>query len=165
MVGAMSTKATTVDGFWARVHKTDGCWLWSGLKEKFGYGVVGCRRLISARRTHTHRLAWELTYGPIPDGLCVLHRCDVPACCRPSHLFLGTRAENMADKTSKGRTPHGEGSALAKLSAYDVEYIRANYGFRGQNGKKSAVQMAKELGVTDSTVRDIVKRKLWAHVK
>jgi hypothetical protein len=73
---------------------TTGCHVWTSTLATGGYGRV----LVSA-----HRLAWELAHGPIPDGLLVLHRCDNPPCCNPEHLFLGTVADNMADKTAKGR--------------------------------------------------------------
>lgn len=57
----------------------------------------------NGRALYAHRAAWEDAYGPIPPGLCVLHKCDNPRCARPDHLFLGTRAENNLDMTSKGR--------------------------------------------------------------
>jgi hypothetical protein len=79
------------------LDRETGCWLWSG-------GGVRPYGLIS---TGTHRLAWELANGPIPDGMQVLHRCDEPRCCNPDHLFLGTQSDNMADKVRKGRTRNG----------------------------------------------------------
>ena len=87
--------------FWKRVKKTKDCWEWQGMKKKDGlpYGLVK----IFFRRFYAHRVAWELTNGPIPKGLNVLHRCDNPVCVRPSHLFLGTQADNIADMVSKGR--------------------------------------------------------------
>jgi hypothetical protein len=71
-----------------------GCHVWTGSKYGRGYGNL---------QIATHRLAWELANGPIPEGLSILHRCDNPACCNPDHLFLGTQADNMADKVRKGR--------------------------------------------------------------
>lgn len=85
--------------FWAKVHKTDACWMWTGAVNGHGYGHCG-------RHGHTHsahRLAWELAYGAIPEGMSVLHRCDVPLCVRPEHLFLGTQADNIHDMHAKGR--------------------------------------------------------------
>jgi hypothetical protein len=72
-----------------------GCWLWEGPVNFFGYGL--------SHHSRVHRLAWEEANGPIPDGLFVLHRCDVPSCCNPDHLFLGTHQDNADDKKRKGR--------------------------------------------------------------
>lgn len=88
--------------FWRRVDRAggpDACWLWLGPKTPRGYGATS--RLNKSVRAH--RLSWELTNGPIPDGLIVCHRCDNPSCVRPSHLFLGTHADNMQDCSAKGR--------------------------------------------------------------
>ncbi len=69
------------------------CWLWTGSPMGFGYG----RLWREDRFVVAHRVAWELAFGPIPEGLWVLHRCDVPPCVNPSHLFVGTSRDNMAD--------------------------------------------------------------------
>lgn len=86
--------------------RQDECWIWIGTKKQKGYGELSLgikpRKLIKA-----HRLAWILAYGPIPDNLFVLHKCDQPSCVNPDHLFLGTNADNMADCFLKGRTASG----------------------------------------------------------
>ena len=86
--------------FWNYVNKTEGCWLWTGACASRGYGHLVIKK---PRYTTAHRLSWEIHNGPIPKGLWVLHHCDTPACVRPDHLFLGTRADNEHDRTMKGR--------------------------------------------------------------
>lgn len=84
-----------------RTLKTPGCWLWQG-GTSGGYGLI-TDRIGSGKNALTHRLAWELAYGPIPRGLCVLHSCDVRNCVYPEHLFLGTKGDNNRDCIRKGR--------------------------------------------------------------
>ena len=86
--------------FWSKVDRTGECWLWQGAKFPFGYGHAVYRGVHS----HAHRAAWTIEYGN-PGGMHVLHRCDNPPCVRPKHLFLGTYADNAADKMRKGRDP------------------------------------------------------------
>ena len=79
----------------------DACWMWTGALAGRGYGKlrdVGVRRLLYA-----HRVSWEVTNGPVPDGFCVLHQCDNPACVNPSHLWVGTKKDNTQDMVRKGR--------------------------------------------------------------
>lgn len=88
---------------WEKVVKDpspDGCWIFMGAKSSFGHGIIANA---DGTRWRAHRLSWELTNGPIPDGMLVLHHCDVPPCVRPDHLFLGTQTDNMSDCVSKGR--------------------------------------------------------------
>ena len=85
--------------FWKYVEKTDSCWLWTGAKIGNGYGHITVKR----QSIKTHRFSWELHYGAIPAGMFVCHRCDVKACVRPDHLFLGTNQDNQLDAVAKGR--------------------------------------------------------------
>jgi hypothetical protein len=80
----------------------DGCHLWTGPVNNMHYGYLGLGRRHSGRAL-AHRAAWEQANGPVPTGLCVLHRCDTPRCCRVDHLFLGTMADNTHDCIAKGR--------------------------------------------------------------
>lgn len=91
---------TMAERLWPRVVvDANFCWVWMGARARFGHGSM----TIEGRRRSPHQIAWLLAHAVIPDGLQVLHRCDVPACINPDHLFLGTQADNMADMRSKGR--------------------------------------------------------------
>ena len=85
----------------AKVDKSDGCWMWTGARNRQGYGQLrtGHRGLLEM----AHRLAWEFYRGPVPPGMHVLHRCDNPPCVNPDHLWLGTPKSNALDRQAKGR--------------------------------------------------------------
>ena len=92
-----------MERFWNKVMKiveTDECWEWIAFKNKDGYGLFG----YNGKNQKAHRVSWQLHNGPIPDGLCVLHKCDNPSCVNPNHLFLGTNADNIKDRVNKNRT-------------------------------------------------------------
>jgi hypothetical protein len=93
--------ATPAIRLWWQVSQlgANECWPWTGRCDTFGYGRIGIER----KEHPAHRVAYELTRGPIPDGICVLHHCDHPACCNPAHLFLGTKKDNTQDMIAKGR--------------------------------------------------------------
>lgn len=80
--------------------KPSGCIEWTGVLSNKGYGVL---KVGAEGRTQAHRACWELNFGPVPHGMCVLHKCDNPACFNPKHLFLGTKGDNNRDRSSKGR--------------------------------------------------------------
>lgn len=87
-----------------RVSKTDTCWLWTGEKNRWGYGRISIERP-DRQRFLVHRLMYERFVGPIPEGKILMHTCDVRNCCNPEHLIPGTQAENLADARAKGRFP------------------------------------------------------------
>jgi hypothetical protein len=149
------------DHFWAKVDRRghDECWPWLASRDSHNYGHIsrpGNRNnLILA-----HRAAWELTHGQIPSELQVLHRCDNRPCCNPHHLFLGTNADNVADKVAKGRGVKGSLHPKSKLSENDVQMIRATYA----DGAVTHRALARFFGVNSSTITNVLARKHWRHV-
>lgn len=146
--------------FWLHVNKTETCWLWTGARQR-DYGKVrvylGHRKYADRR---AHRVAWELTNGPITDpDLCVCHKCDVRLCVRPDHLFLGTRAENLSDMTAKGRRARGAQSGQSAITPDIVRLIRSGSLRRGELSR-----LARELGVTSSALSLIRLGKNWKSV-
>lgn len=105
--------------FWRHVKVGDGCWEWTRSKSyaKFWDGQ---------RSVFAHRKSWEIHHGPIPEGMCVCHRCDNPICVRPDHLFLGTQRDNIIDMVSKGRWNRGPDSRSI-ISPEEAESIRTDW--------------------------------------
>jgi hypothetical protein len=132
------------------------CVIWSGRRQRQGYGV----RYFRGKSWLVHRLAWEEAHGPIPDGLCVLHRCDNPPCYNLDHLFLGTRADNIADMEAKGRARkvRGEAHGLSRLSDGEVRELRDLYAAGGVRQSDLAAQFA----IGQTTVCEIVRGRTRA---
>jgi len=132
-----------------------GCWIWTGaLHVRDGYGVFST--LDPKMVWGAHRYAWQLRNGPIPDGMHVLHRCDVRCCVNPDHLFLGTHADNMRDKVSKNRQSIARGSR-PQLSPGQVLEIR------GSN--LPLVELGKLYGVTRISIGNIRSGRTWSRLK
>ena len=113
------------DRFWSKVDKSEDCWLWTAATDPNGYGRVRYNR----ENNKAHRVAWILTNGKIPIGLCVLHDCDNPPCVNPDHLYVGTMADNCRDRDEKGRgvappVHSGETHHFAKLTNEQIAEIR-----------------------------------------
>jgi hypothetical protein len=144
-----------------------GCWIWTAHVNDHGYGRmrVGGKYDEHGQMILAHRLSWVLNRGGIPDHLHVLHRCDVPSCVNPEHLFLGTLDDNNADRHAKGRTSRGakhglkrrgEANYCAKLTETDVLAIRVD--------DRMQSVIANDYGVNRSTIRDIKTRRNWKHL-
>lgn len=150
--------------FWAKVHKGAECWHWTGASHNMGYGTFCVTRDKHQWSFQAHRVAWFLRFGPIPLGLCVLHHCDVPGCINIDHLFLGTRADNNADRDAKNRARYrhlcGEECPASKLTTEQIITIRRMY----QRGHMRQHAIASVYGITQSEVSLIVNRHTWKHV-
>lgn len=142
--------------FWAKVDKSGECWLWTGRKDDGGYG----RFTFNGKERLAHRVSYELTHGPIPEGQDIRHlECDTPACVRPDHLKPGSHLQNMQDMYSKGRREavRGENHGNAKLTWAEVQEIRQKY----QPRIYGCSQLGKEYGVHPALIHRIVKNKAW----
>jgi hypothetical protein len=133
----------------------DECWPWTGTVHHSGYGVIGDNR---NRQYFAHRLAYERAHGAIPEGLSVCHTCDNKPCCNPAHLFLGTLADNNADKARKNRSTHGAHHPGAKLTEDDVRTIRSLYPAMSQQA------IADRYGMHQSVISDIIRRVTWRRI-
>lgn len=144
--------------FWEKVSRSEGCWLWTASITNKGYGRLFA---LGTGARLAHRVSWELTHGPIPQGKCVLHRCDTPLCVRPDHLFLGSMADNARDMVQKGRqrnVPHpGETNGSARLTLGIVERMREQYHPREVGYGK----LGELFGVSKSQTARIVKGQSW----
>lgn len=152
--------------FWAKgrvnSRRVNGCWVWTAGRSSGGrYGSF----YLNGKMEQAHRAAWIIFRGPIPKGKCVCHTCDNTICIRPSHLFLGTQAQNVADMMRKGRrgnpiSPAGSKHPESKLNERQVAAIRRLYA----TGRYSQRALADRFWVTVMVVNKIVRRKSWKHV-
>lgn len=145
------------DRFWEKVEKTETCWLWRAFIGAGGYGAVGFRG-----KTHrAHRVSWALTHGGILPVKDVLHVCDVPACVRPDHLYLGGDRENVRDRKNRGREGNHKGTANGRaiLTPEQVIEIRRLHRERILGPKA----LAANYGVSVPTIWYVLKRG-WKHV-
>jgi hypothetical protein len=134
--------------FWKKVQKCspDECWNWFGAKKEFGYGIIRYEKSI----VRAHRVSYEMTYGKIPDGMYVLHRCDNPPCVNPAHLFLGTHQDNMNDMCDKGRIAR----KLTIEKAREIKQLLAE-----ESMSRKAI--ARIYGVNPSLINCIANGKKW----
>jgi hypothetical protein len=165
------------------IKKENGCWEWPNTNGDYG------RMAFFGKDEGIHRISWILEYGEIPDGLCVLHRCDNPPCSRPSHLFLGTKIDNTADMVSKGRQAkgdkngsrihpeslprgenhgmntcperrtYGERNGMAQFTERQVLEIRERF-----NEGEKVLKIAQDLEKSYHSIYGIVKRLKWRHI-
>jgi len=143
-----------------------GCWIFMGAVNQFGYGIVGTGKR-GMPNDRAHRITYKHYKGDIPNGMFVCHTCDVPSCCNPDHLFLGTNQDNVNDMVRKKRNskpprnPHVVGSVHpgAKLSEDEVSKIRSLYskGYTQQS-------LAEMYGVARQTISRYINYQRYKHV-
>ncbi len=140
------------------------CWIWAGRRNIDGYGIIH----VGNGKGATHRVSWELHNGPIPDNLCILHKCDNPPCINPDHLWIGTHRDNIEDCIAKGRRgtcanggQKGENNPSAKLNEEQVAQIK----FLLEEGQLTQAEIGGMFGVSRDAVNNIKLGRKWAHVK
>ena len=141
------------------INEATGCWDWTHGRSRFGHGNI-CRGGYGRdgkTKLLAHRVSYELHRGPIPEGLLVLHKCDVPGCVNPDHLFLGTKADNSADMVGKGRQRRGADLPQTRLTADSVRAIR-------QSAALTQREIATLHGVSEATVWKVLHNKTWKGV-
>ncbi len=142
-------------------QQANGCWLWTAGRFANGYGLFRETGSKGGKLMRAHRWSYEHFVGPIPEGMLLLHSCDVRHCVRPDHLRVGTQAENMADMVSKGRQGRrgmAQRDFAPKLSMDLANAIRARYAA----GDVRQVDLAAEFGISQTMVGLIVRGKRWA---
>ncbi len=139
------------------------CWEWR-LAKLNGYGAFCFNNAGSKSLLYAHRVAYLLHYGVDPLEWCVCHRCDNPKCVNPSHLFLGTDAENKTDMITKKRHPFGNTHGRRQLTEDDVREIRKMRANGEINTNAQRKDVAKRFGVTDNVIQGVIYNRKWKHV-
>lgn len=140
---------------WFEYHldKSGECWMWTRSKYKNGYGHLQ----VGGKRVMTHRYAYMLWRGKIPEGMLVCHKCDNPPCCNPEHLFLGTHKDNLRDAMAKGRWwahgAHGERNQGAKITAEQALLIR--------DSSAPTKLLSEQFGISYGQIQKIRNRESW----
>lgn len=150
---------TTIQRVFSKIAPgSNGCWEWQGYCDPDGYGRFSRGKYWMS----AHRLMWELINGPIPDGLLVCHTCDNRRCVNPSHLWIGTPADNMRDMAAKGRSSSRPGEQQWKATLSDADVIEIRHLYATQDITQRA--LAKLYGVHFGTISGVLNGKTWAHI-
>jgi predicted XRE-type DNA-binding protein len=147
----MATREELLDGFgnWYEVEPNTGCWLWLRAANTQEYGNLH----LDGSYALAHRALYELTFGQIPEGMVVMHKCDTPCCVNPDHLMVSTQKENQRDMAKKGRSMRGRECPTAKITAEQASWIKTT--------DLPQKQMAEMLGISKQSVCDIKHGRTW----
>jgi hypothetical protein len=141
-----------------RTVKTNDCWLYKGNLDKDGYGCLWYNKYVKIR---VHRFVYQFVKKKkLSSSVFVLHKCDIPNCIRPSHLFEGTHLDNVRDMMQKGRAIKAKGQThyKAKLCETDIIEIRKLW------PNKTQLQIAEIYKVAESTIQAILNKRNWKHI-
>ncbi len=161
-----TAKVRVTTRFWRRVlvKGPDECWNWTGKYVVSSCTRYGHFRIDGGKIVLAHRFSYQLHFGTIPDGMCICHKCDNGLCVNPNHLFMGTKADNNADKMAKGRQrwdpPVGERNGHAKLKDKDVATIRE----MAASGIRHTELVRRFPQVSPATISEVVHHKIWKHI-
>lgn len=167
----MNIQQHSINLFWSKVIKQDGCWAFQSAKDRDGYGAFSYKREDSNKyiKAGAHRFMMLIHGHTIPPGYVVCHKCDNPSCVNPDHLFIGTVADNNLDKKLKGRdrAPKGEKQPQASITDDIARKIKAEavVGWRvGYNNGSNITEVAAKYGVKRELVRRIARGELYKHI-
>jgi hypothetical protein len=155
------------ENFWSKVDKSGDCWLWTGSKMK-GYGHIGTGYRYEGTKTYlAHRISWNIHFGDIPEGMCVLHKCNNPSCVNPSHLYLGTQKDNANDREIGGRGHNrvGENNGCAKLNDSVVRLIKEWFIIGYSDSEISRkLKDGYWFDISRGAINNIRLNKSWTHI-
>lgn len=148
-------------GVWMQcgIKTPGGCVVWTGNKNNRGYGVVKVGR----KKLQAHRFVWEQKHGPIPDGMCVCHKCDNTECVNPDHMFLGSHTQNMQDAAKKGRV-YNMATAAALVSNRLTDVQREEIKQKNAAGVGMGV-LAREYGISRTSIKRVITGRRYGPVK
>jgi len=142
----------TEQKFWAKVNKTDTCWLWTACTN-YGYGIFR----VDKKKLKAHRYSWSLINGTIPKNNIIMHKCDVTQCVNPEHLKLGSQKENITDMVQKGRNARREKHGRTTLSQIDINQIRRLI----KAGDLTQKAIAEQYNLTQAAITYIKQGRNW----
>ena len=146
-----------IERFWSHVWKGPKCWTWIKYKQSFGHGQFK----VKGKKVAAHRFAYAISYGDIPEGKVVRHKCHNADCVRPDHLRIGTHAENVADRVSADRSAKGESNGRSKLTSFQVASIKRSI----RNKTMSIKGLSKKYGVGTKAISNIRDGVTWRHIQ